>query len=153
MADATYTNDPANKPIDRIRLEIGDTDCSTAYLTDAEIRLSLASSTAPYTEDQLLTAAADSARRIAAKLARRIDFRHGPVSKSLSQAFDHYRALADELIAKAAIVGAVPIALGVEVSEKEAANADTSRVQPAFSRGMMDNPEAGNANAPPPDPA
>ncbi|MCP4868280.1 MAG: hypothetical protein GY898_06130 [Proteobacteria bacterium] len=137
---ATYTNEPENVPQDRVRLEVGDTDCAVAFLTDAEIKLCMADE-----PNSVLRAAAKAAGLIAAKLARRINFSHGPVKKDASQAYDHYVDLQAQLDRKASIEGAVPEALGVTIAEKETADEDTSRVQPDFKKGMMDNPRSGDA--------
>lgn len=137
---ATYTNDPANKPLDRVRLEIGDTDCSVAQLTDNEIELYIDA------EPSILRAASLCAGLIAAKLARRVDFAHGPVRKNMSQALEHYVALAEALERRAVIDGAVPEALGTTIAEKEAADEDSDRVQPDFKKGMHDNPRAGDVD-------
>lgn len=140
-ATATYSNDPANVPLDRVRFEIGDTDCAKAYLTDAEIRMYLAE------EPSVLRAASRAASAIAAKLARSVDFSHGPVRKSASQAFEHYNARARELSRRANLESVVPVATGVDVSEKEEANQDEGRVQPEFAKGMHDNPRSGATGA------
>src|SRR3972149_2364432 len=103
---ATYTNDPANNSIDLFRLRVGDTDCRDAYLTDAEVRFFLAE------EATALHAAAAGAAAIAAKVARKVDFRHGPFSKPPWSLFDHYNALADSLLAEAMLCGVAPEVLG-----------------------------------------
>ena len=135
---ATYTNDPASKDLDRVRLETGDTDCRTAFLSDAEIDLYLTE------EPNVLRAAARAAGAIAAKCARRIDFGHGSIRKSLSQLREHYVDLSADLDRRASLGSVAPQALGLTVAEKDAADAETDRVQPAFKRGMHDNPRAGS---------
>jgi len=136
---ATYTNAPETVDTDRIRLEIGDTDCEVAFLTDAELAFCLTEE-----PNSVLLAAAKAASLVAAKLARRINFSHGPVKKDQSQAYDHYVALEAELKRKAAIEGAVPEAGGVTIAGKESADQDTSRVQPDFKKGLHDNPRSGD---------
>lgn len=144
-ASATYSNDPSGNAIDALRLRVGDTDCSSAYLTDSEVRYFLATEASP------VRAAAMAARAIAAKVAKKIDFSFDKVSKSASQLFDHYNALAEQLDDEASICNVAPIGLGQLVAEKQSANADTSRVQPAFARGMMDNPRSGDVSLDDPD--
>lgn len=142
---ATYTNDPAGEPIDRVRLEVGDTDCANAFLTDAEVELYIDEED-PDGEGntgRLLRAASHCAKVIAAKLARRINFSHGPVKKDLSSLFEHYNELAAELGRRATISGVAPEALGVTTAGKEAADEDSTRVQPEFKKGMHDNPRSG----------
>jgi len=135
---ATYTNDPANKDLDRVRLEIGDTDCSVAFLTDEEIKLHIAA------EPSILRAAARCAGLVAAQLARRVNFAHGPVRKDQSQAREHYVELEATLDRRASLAGAKPEALGVTTGEKETADGATGRVQPDFKKGLMDNPRSGD---------
>jgi hypothetical protein len=137
---ATYTNDPGSRPLDRVRLETGDTECATAYLSDEEINLYLGE------ETNVLRAAARAAGAIAAKCARRIDFGHGSVRKSLSQLREHYVELGAELDRRASLAGVAPEALGTKLAEKAAADQDTTAVQPEFKVGMHDNPRAGPAS-------
>lgn len=134
---ATYTNDPASVDLDRVRLEVGDTECATAYLSDAEIELYLEE------EPNVLRAAARAAGAIAAKCARRIDFGQGSVRKSASQLREHYVELEAALDRRASLAGVAPEALGITVAEKEAADQSTTAVQPTFKKGMHDNPRAG----------
>lgn len=137
---ATYTNAPATKPLDRVRLEIGDTKCSVAFLTDEEINLYIDM------EPNVLRAAARCAGLIAAELARRVNFQHGPVRKDQSDAREHYVQLEAALDRRASLEGVMPEALGVTKAEKEAADAETDRVQPDFKKGMMDNPRSGDVD-------
>lgn len=145
---ASYTNDPANVPLDRVRLEVGDTDCANAYLTDAEIELFIDEEDpdADGTVGKLLRAASTCANVIAAKLARRVDFSHGPVRKNLSALFEHYRDLSDDLGRRASGEGVLPVVLGLTLAEKEAADLNESQVQPEFKKGMHDNPRSGPTN-------
>ena len=135
---ATYSNDPTNEPIDLFRLRVGDTDCRDAKLTDAEIRYFLAD------QPSALRAAADGARSIAAKMASKVDFKHGAVSKSLSQLVEHYNALAGRLDNEADVAGVTPEVLGRTIAQKEEADADTAAVQPDFRKGVHDNPRSGS---------
>jgi hypothetical protein len=134
---ATYSNDPENEPIDAFRLRVGDTDCRDAYLTDAEIKYLIG------VEPSAIRAAARGAAAIAAKVAKYIDFRHGPVSKTASQLFEHFNALARDLHREATTDGTTFEVLGRTVAEKEAADGDSSAVQPDFKKGLMDNPRSG----------
>lgn len=140
---ATYTNSPSTVALDRVRLEIGDTECDTAFLSDAEIRLALAPYADPPPESAVLRASAESARRISGKVARKINFSHGPVRKDLGTMFDHYRTLAQDLDRRASLSGVAPIGLADTLAEKQAADEDESIVQPDFRKGVMDNPRAG----------
>jgi hypothetical protein len=134
---ASYSNDPTNQPIDLFRLRVGDTDCRDARLTDAEIRYFLAD------QPSALRAAADGARAIAAKMASKVDFRHGAISKTASQLVTHFNDLADRLDHEADVAGVTPEVLGRTIAEKQAADADTGAVQPDFRKGVHDNPRSG----------
>ena len=135
---STYTNDPANVPLDFVRLEVGDTDCATALVSDEELRHFIAA------ETNLLRAAGRAARAMAAKLSRRHDFSHGSVSKSVSQAVAQLWALADDLYRRAAVDTALPIFTASKKADKEALELDESLVQPNLEIGQTDNPRAGH---------
>jgi hypothetical protein len=135
---ATYSNDPTDQPIDLFRLRVGDTDCRDAKLTDAEIRYFLAD------QPSALRAAADGARAIAAKMASKVDFRHGAIAKTLSQLVENYNALASRLDFEADTAGSAPEVLSGTIAEKETADADTGAVQPDFRKGLHDNPRSGS---------
>lgn len=131
----TYT--PGGGPRDDIRLFIGDTDANAqadARLEDADIdRLIVLYGGLRY-------AAAGAARALAAKFLRKFEGGSGPgPSRTRAQELN---ALAAQLERSAAAV-AVPFAGGLKQSEKTTALADSDRVQPAFTRGMLDNPETG----------
>lgn len=142
---ATYTNDPAGVPVDRVRLEIGDTDCANAFLSDAEVELYIDKEDpdASGVESVLLRAASHCASLIAARVARRMNFSHGGVKKDAGSLFEHFNDLAAELGRRASIAGAIPEVLGRTKAEKEAADQDESAVQPDFKKGMTDNPRSG----------
>lgn len=133
---STYGNDPANSPLDHVRLLVGDTVCSTAYLKDAEILFLIQE------EGSAAHAAPRAAEAIAAQLSRKVDTKTGGVSKSLSQLAKAYldlaktlRARADELVA--------PVATGISKAEKQTDAADADLVQPFFRRKLDDNPRTG----------
>jgi hypothetical protein len=137
---ATYSNDPTNVPIDGLRLRVGDTDCQDAFLTDEECRFFLDAE-----PNSVVSAAARAARAIAAKVAKKIDYKFGSVSKTASQLYEHFTDLADRLDRDVDLDGVGPIMLGTTVAEKVAADADTGAVQPDFKKGIMDNPRSGPA--------
>lgn len=142
---ATYTNEPGSVRIDRIRFEVGDTDCRTAFLSDNEIKFLLDKNDPDETNEDgpLLRAASEAASAIAARLARRVNMAHGGVRKDLSKLFEQYGELARELGRKATICGCAPLALGITKAEKEEAEQDESLVEPEFQKGMHDNPRSG----------
>jgi hypothetical protein len=131
---ATYGNDPSGTPLDLVRLLVGDTECATAFLTDAEVDVFLAS------EGDAAYAAVRAAESIAAKLSRKIDIRTGGVSKSQSQAAAAYLKLAKRLQARADEVGGAPVFTALTKDDKLQDREDEGLVQPQFRIGQDDNP-------------
>jgi len=134
---ATYSGDPAASDRDRVRFEIGDTDCSAPILRDAEIDALLG------TEGSPVLAASEAARKIAAKYAIKVDCSIGSTRKSHSQLFRHFTELARALRAKGARSAVLPYVGGLSEDEKSADKLETDLVQPAFEVGVHDNPEVG----------
>jgi hypothetical protein len=132
---ATYGNDPANTPLDKVRLLVGDTVCATAFLSDQEIEFFIQQ------EGDADFAAPCAAKAIAAKVARRVTQSAGGVAQTLSDLFKHYTDLAASLQAKANLNVTV-YAGGLSVAEKELDRQDRDLVQPYFERGQMRNPDA-----------
>lgn len=137
---STYSNDPANVPLDLVRFLIGDTVCAQAFLSDAEIEALIA------LEGGAGYAAVRAAESIAGQLARKIDIRTGAVAKSLSQQFDHYMTLAKKLQAQADAGGlgtggaGAPIFTALTKDDKLQDREDEGLVQPNFRIGQDDNP-------------
>jgi hypothetical protein len=132
---ATYSGDPAASDRDRVRFEVGDTNCTAPILSDAEIDALLTQ------ESGALLAASEAARKIAAKYAIRVDCSIGSTRKAWSQQFRHYTELAKALRAKGARGSVLPYVGGLSEEEKRSDALDTDLVQPAFEVGMHDNPE------------
>jgi hypothetical protein len=135
---ATYTNDPATVAIDFVRLEVGDTDCSVALVSDAEIRHFIAAE-----NENLLRAASRAAKTMAAAVSRRHDFSHGPVSKSVSQAVAQLWELAAALERRAMIDTVLPVFTAQTKTDKQTFDLDDSLVEPNIEIGQTDNPRAG----------
>ena len=119
---------------DRVRFLIGDTDSADPILSDGEVLYALDE------EGGVRAAAAFCCDAIAAKYARLADISEGQLSISYSQRYGHYTAKATQLRSRVAVL-APPTAGGISVAEKDAAEADTDRVVPAFTVRMLDNPE------------
>ena len=133
-AAATYGNDPENSELDQVRLLIGDTTCADALLLDSEINYFLATTaTACY-------AAAEAARAIAAKFARKVTIGTGGVSKSLSDLMQHFLDLSKNLRTKADELGGAPVFTALRRNDKIEDREDEDLVQPTFFRGRDDNP-------------
>jgi len=134
----SYTPGAADD-LNDIRAVIGDTDSSlpdSERLEDQEIArfLTLAGSKGPAT--------AAAAKALAAKLSRRATEKSvGSLRLVYTQRIDALWKLVRDLELIAAGV-AVPYSGGATISDRAVVEGDTDRVQPAFTRGMMDNPRA-----------
>lgn len=139
----TYDGSPgtatAAERRDAVRFFTGDTDTGDQQVTDEEITFSLAQ-----TSNDVYMAAARIARGLSAKFARKADTSFESVKTQFSQLQEHYHKLAAKLEQDAAIYGtagvAIPAAGGISIDGIEAAEDDDDRPQPAFRRGMWDNP-------------
>ena len=133
---ATYTNDPANRPIDRVRFEVSDTATATAKLSDEEILMLIGDN------NHVLYAAAAAAEAIGGQSASGLESKSvGDFTLSFpSGDLGSYSALASALRLRAAKkAGGSLYAGGLSKTDKAAMEADTDRVQPVFSIGMDDN--------------
>lgn len=128
----TWTYDSnLDAPLNEVRFLIGDTDVTHQLMADEELNYLISSSSST------LMAAASACRALAAKFARRVHEEVGDLRLAANQMYEHYRQMAIDLSAQGASL-AVPSAGGVYTAEKEAYAADTTVVQPVFSRGMHD---------------
>ena len=133
----SWSYDPSlTEPLDQVRFTVGDTDSTHQQLQDEEITFLIDSS------GSVASASVSACRALAAKYARRVHEEVGDLKLYNEQMFEQYSKLADQLATQAVYGGAsltgLPSAGGVYVAEKEAYAADTSIVQPSFSRGMHD---------------
>ena len=95
MAESTYTGNPADIPVDAVRLELGRS-ASLDLITDAEIEFNLARA-----NGNTLLAAAFCAETIAGTYAGMVDKSMGGSSVSLSQKAEAWRKKAEALKAQA----------------------------------------------------
>jgi hypothetical protein len=127
MADAsTYTGDPAGRPIDAVRLELGK-EISLHHLTDGEITYNLSRA-----NQNALLAASFCAETIAGIYADRVDKSMGGASVSLSQKAESWRKKAAALLARASSPTITP-----------RASSSASRAL-KFGIGQHDNPATGS---------
>ncbi len=136
---STYTGAPASRPIDAVRLYLGDTAAPFA-LTDEEITWLLAAA-----GDDALAAALAGAGAMSAKFSKLVDATVGDVQKAYSQQYKHFAEVVDRLAgdvptAAAGEAAPVPWAGGLSYAEREANEADGDLVPAYFTDGMDDRP-------------
>ncbi len=137
---ASYTNDPTNRPIDRVRLEIDDRDTTVeadALLTDEEIQYYIDS------HSHILLAAAAAADQLSAKFAGDpkkkkvgdLEIDYGLEGRSLT-----YKLVAMRLRGQVARRGGANLfAGGLSKAKKRTERAKADKVQPSFTIGQDDN--------------
>ncbi len=131
----TYNGDISTSNRDFVRFQVGDTSTADQLLTDGEITGLISE----YGNKWAASAAA--ARGIAAGFARKVRESDGDASVDFQQQYEHYKDLAAELKAQVAS-GVKPFAGGISKSDKDAQRDDTDRVEPVFTKGMTDHPNA-----------
>lgn len=146
-----YTGNPSTVPRDAVRLLVGDISTSTSgeYLADADYTFFIAQTPNIYVAAQLASNSLAALFTGSAASASGSGF----VEKSVgdlrlkkadaSQMAANYRALAVKFGRMSAGMTA-PTAGGISRSDKRAAELDTDRVPPFFTRSQMDNREAVN---------
>jgi hypothetical protein len=136
---ATYTNDPASRPIDTVRFEVADTNTTsstTVALSDEEIQYLID------TNNHVLYAAAAAAEQIGGQSASGLESKSVGDFKLTFPSGDlgSYSALASALRVRAARkAGGSLYAGGLTKTDKGEMETDVDRVQPVFSIGMDDN--------------
>lgn len=102
---ATYTHDPAHNPVDRLRLELGDTDITAPLLQDEEYQFIIDS----YPENvsrQLAAAFRTGATAIAIRATKRT---LGPQSEDNSARLTYYSNMADKYERMATFTATPPL--------------------------------------------
>ena len=136
---ATYTNDPANRQIDRVRLEIDDRDTTTeanALLTDEEIQYYID------THSNVLLAAAAAADQLGARFAGDPQTKKvGPLDIDYGDGRSAtFKAVANRLRAQVSRRGGANLfAGGLSKAAKVTEEAKVDKVQPTFTIGQDDN--------------
>jgi hypothetical protein len=130
----TYSGDPALSDKDHVRFLVGDVDSTDRLVSDEDIDAAVA------VEGAVRSAAAKVAAAIAARFARRVTTStDGNITKALSHLFEHYMALARNLMRDAATeTGAGVYAGGISLSDKQSEEDDTDRAATDFKRAMFD---------------
>lgn len=133
----SYSGNPATSPKDLVRFLIGDTDSTEWLLQDEEIvyLLSLYNNAA-------LNAAIRAVETIMSKFSRLADESAGSVSVSFSQRSKSYREMLGTLRTRIATDDMTPLAGGISHAQKQTTVANNDRIQPDFSKRMLENPQA-----------
>lgn len=118
--------------LNRIRLEIGDTDSTRQLLRDEEIVQVISE------EDTFNLRVSACCRLICAVFAGEPErYRIGDFTETQEEIYNRYRKMAKVYDAKG---GGAPWAGSISVTFKDTTEADTSLEKPFFSRGMHNNP-------------
>lgn len=140
-----YKNPEANDK-DKVRFLIGDTDSTDPLVSDEEILHCITKQT------RLELAAAMTLRALAAKFSRMVDKSMGGISARMGQIAKAFSDRANELdpgrLTANINVGILPVFGGVTIAEKMNENADYGATQPAFKKGMNDDPRGMNVDQP-----
>lgn len=132
----TYSGDPRVSDKDAVRFWIGDTDSASPQFMDQEILFTLVTYPNP------MLAAAQCARQLAARYAKKPNKRVADLSISYGDIAKQYNAVAAELEARALNSSVVPYAGGTSQSDMDGVSSNTDRVAPPFSVRQFDNPRA-----------
>ncbi|KKL97625.1 hypothetical protein LCGC14_1832640 [marine sediment metagenome] len=132
----TYGGDPANSDREAVRFLIGDIDSTDQQFNDAEIDYLNAQ------EPNVYKAAAQGARALASKFARRADKEMGDLKIKWSQLQRSYLNLAEELEERSLSgIGTIFVG-GIDKDDKDTENLRTDRIEPYFVREQFDNVRA-----------
>lgn len=141
----SYSGDPSNSDRDAVRHWVGDTDPTNQQLTDPEVDYTLSQFPSP------LLAAAQCARTLAGRYARKVNKRVGDLSISYSDLSKNFYALAASLQTQGEQSGVTLYAGGTSLSDMESVRANSDRVPQPFSRGQFDIPNSSGTLQAPPD--
>lgn len=128
----TWTYVAGESAKDRVRLLVGDTVSTDQLISDEELAAFLPGGAMG--EPSELHAAAAVCEAIASRMARNVDLSGGGSSASMSQQTTAYRQRAQALRRQAAMK-VVPFAGGTSIAGRDAEDANSDRVPPAFTRG------------------
>lgn len=130
----TYSGNPGLNAKDQVRFLIQDTDKSQQLLEDEEILWLLTLyNNAPR------NAAIRACEVLISKFARMVDQTVGQVKVSWSQRMKSYEFLLNTLRSRLAMEDSSWYAGGISRSDKMTKAADSDRVQPDFTKHMMEN--------------
>lgn len=125
----TYTPD-FDTDRDQVRFFMGDTDTTDQLISDEEIAFAVTE------EGNLYEAAATLCEALAAEFARKVNRQVGDLRLSSEQQFEHYLELAGKLRRRASTKSTNVLAPSISIADKNAAENDTDRVRPSFTRDL-----------------
>lgn len=128
----SFSYDPTDlgDELNRLRLEIGDTDSNDPFLDDQEI-VQVQSE-----KSSFFLRAAKCCDLICAKLARDVKIKVGGFSEDAQKVYDRYREMSLKFSRSSS--SSYPWAGSILVSDKEAIEDNTDLVKPKFKLGMHD---------------
>lgn len=129
----TYSGDPTTTTRDELRYLIQDTDTDHQQFSNEELAYLLTEHS-----DDPNVAAVHACETLIAKYARLADKSVGDLSISYSQIGKQYESLLKQVRRRAAAASMTPWLGGRDITDKDSNEADSSLVQPAFKRGLMD---------------
>lgn len=124
-------------PLYAVRRALGDVIPDDKQMFDTEITAALNARAG-----NVLLAAADCARALAAQYARKVDTSTpGGISTQYGEQMNKYLKLADMLASQSKLTGryVTGFAGGISIAQKVNTQLDADRVQPSFNIGMTDN--------------
>lgn len=132
----SYSGDPESSPKDAVRFLIGDTDKCDPLLDDQEIQYFLNK----YNDGKgVINAAIRCCEGISAKFSRRVTEAVGQVRMNFSDAAKQYRLMALDLRRRLVMEDTQPYAGGISKSDKKTIASNNDRVNPDFTKHMMEN--------------
>jgi hypothetical protein len=136
----SYTQNPTGRPLDRVRLYLGDTNPEAQLLQDEEISFLYNDASA-----NALVAAARAADMLAARHASSVSRSIGRLSIDRGDRAESFRKLAADLWAQAGgrpeNLNVIPYVGGISKDDKATTRDNTDRVRPAFTRTTHFNPD------------
>lgn len=134
----TYTGDPENSILDRLRLLMGDTDTNDQQLTDEVLNYYLAQN-----NNEAVRAAIDAVNSLIAKYSRQVTASIENVSVSSGGIVTQYRKLLIDLKGiqanKGIRSGLKPVISGISKAESQSLREKTDLRQPEFTIGQFDD--------------
>lgn len=137
----SYSGNPADSDLDRLRFLIGDVDSNDQQLSDEELNFLLAQNSI------IVQAAVGACDAIIAKYSRLVDQKTGDIDTKYSQRIAAYENLKKALPTSPAATDdsapspwPVPYAGGISEADMDTETDDEDRVGPVFAVGMGDYP-------------